>query len=140
MKKCLFLCTGNYYRSRFAEYYLRHLIANTDLRWTTASRGLALSDANEGALSIYTQRECERLGVSTEPLDLPKHLLEADLISSDHVIAVKETEHRALMRNSFPEWEDRIDYWEVHDLDCATPKETLGVLRELVENLFATLK
>jgi protein-tyrosine-phosphatase len=38
----LFLCTGNYYRSRFAEVLFNSVADKMGLPWRAASRGLAL--------------------------------------------------------------------------------------------------
>lgn len=139
MPKLLFLCTGNYYRSRFAEYYFRHAAASRGLGWGVDSRGLALDAYNTGHMYHRTERECERLGLSTEPLRHPLPLELADLESSDHVIAVKEAEHRPLLRDQFHAWEDRVEYWTVHDLDAGTPEQAFPLLRELVDNLIERL-
>jgi len=42
VKTVLFLCTGNYYRSRFAEELFNHHAERAGLDWTAQSRGLAL--------------------------------------------------------------------------------------------------
>ena len=136
----LFVCTGNYYRSRFAELYFRHLAAKYEVGWDVASRGLRLHPANDGAISQHTIRECERLGIPTRPLRLPIELQKDDLRRAKLTIAVKETEHRPLMRETFPDWENRIEYWEVHDLDLAPPNEALPQLRQHVDSLFERLQ
>ena len=41
-KTILFLCTGNYYRSRFAEVMFNSVAAKMSLPWKATSRGLAL--------------------------------------------------------------------------------------------------
>jgi len=38
----LFLCTGNYYRSRFAEIVFNHVAVRMNLNWRATSRGLAI--------------------------------------------------------------------------------------------------
>ena len=131
----LFLCTGNYYRSRFAELYFRHLAAERGLDWQADSRGLRLSSSNVGPISQYTIEECEKLGVCAEPLRAPRALREVDLVAAHRIIAVKETEHRVLIREHFPAYEERIEFWEVHDVDCAPPHEALPQLRRHVEDL-----
>ncbi len=139
MKKLLFLCTGNYYRSRFAEMYFRHLADQYGLTWEADSRGLRISPGNVGPLSCFTQQECDRLGITTEPMRSPEPLTETDLKNADLTIAVKETEHRALMQLNFPTWENEIEYWEIHDLDFATADESLPVLRQHVDALVKRL-
>lgn len=140
MNKILFLCTGNYYRSRFAEMYFRHLAAQHGLNWDADSRGLRISAGNVGPLSCFTQQECDRLGIVTAPLRDPQVLTQADLDEADLTIAVKETEHRPLMQLNFPPWVHAIEYWNVHDVDCATADEALPVLRQHVEELVNRLK
>src|SRR5258708_30085613 len=41
-KTVLFLCTGNYYRSRFAEVLFNSVAGKMGLPWQASSRGLAL--------------------------------------------------------------------------------------------------
>src|SRR4051812_49894075 len=41
-KTVLFLCTGNYYRSRFAEALFNSVAGKMGLPWRASSRGLAL--------------------------------------------------------------------------------------------------
>ena len=135
MNTVLFLCTGNYYRSRFAEFYFRHLVDQRGLNWRAESRGLQITPGNVGPLSVFTQQECERRGICTEPLRMPLPVQESDFGSASITIAVKELEHRPLMQLKFPEWEDRIEYWQVHDLDCAMPDEALPMLARHVEEL-----
>ncbi|WP_372478273.1 arsenate reductase/protein-tyrosine-phosphatase family protein [Nostoc mirabile] len=55
MNKILFLCTGNYYRSRFAEHLFNWLATKQGLDWQADSRGLALERGinNVGAISRY---------------------------------------------------------------------------------------
>jgi protein-tyrosine phosphatase len=38
----LFLCTGNYYRSRYAEVLFNSVAGKMSLAWKASSRGLAL--------------------------------------------------------------------------------------------------
>lgn len=140
VKTLLFLCSGNYYRSRFAEFYFRHLAVEHGLDWHTDSRGLSLTSKNKGDLAIDTLHECQRLGISVEPRRPPLVLQQCDLEDAALVVAVKESEHRPLMRQRFPAWEDRVEYWEVHDVDVARPCDTFPVLRTRVEDLVQRLR
>lgn len=114
------------------------------MRWRAASRGLDLKiGKNVGALSPYARAACEARGLPLpEPLPLPEALREDDLLAARLVIAVKEAEHRRYLRQSFPSWADRVRYWHVHDLDCASAETAMGeietLVRELVEELGAT--
>jgi protein-tyrosine phosphatase len=137
----LFLCTGNYYRSRFAEILFNHLAEQRKLPWRAASRGLDLKiGRNVGEISIHTRNACEERNLPLpEPLAFPQALGEPDLNDATLIIAVKEAEHRRYLQQLFPDWADRVRYWHVHDLDAATPQEALAELEALVRALMDEL-
>jgi protein-tyrosine phosphatase len=125
-KRILFLCTGNYYRSRFAEIFFNWQAQLRGLLWTADSRGLALDGCNYGPISRYTVSRLKEKGIAhDDDHRFPLPLSEADLTAADHIVAVKEAEHRPLVEARFPAWRDRIEYWHVHDLDCATPDDAI---------------
>ena len=138
----LFLCTGNYYRSRFAEILFNHLAAKQGLAWRAESRGLDLKiGRNVGPVSVHTRDACRTRGVPLpEPLRLPQALCEEDLRDARLVIAVKEAEHRPYLERQFPDWADRIRYWNVHDLDAAAANAAMSELEGLVHALVCELE
>jgi protein-tyrosine phosphatase len=134
----LFLCTGNYYRSRFAEILFNHLASERGLPWRAESRGLDLKvgTQNVGPLSKHTVRACAARGLSlSDPLRMPMSVCEEDLTAARLVIAVKEAEHRPYLAKLFPQWVERVRYWHVHDLDAATPEQAMAELEGLVRTL-----
>lgn len=138
----LFLCTGNYYRSRFAEILFNHLAARHGLAWRAESRGLNLSlgSRNVGPLSAHARAACAARGlVPAEPLRMPVPLREDDLRAARLVVAVKEAEHRPYVARLFPGWAERVRYWHVHDLDAASPEEAMGELEANVRALVREL-
>ena len=125
MNEILFICTGNYYRSRFAEAVFNHAAIRRGLAWRAFSRGLAIHLV-DGDLSPFTEHALRERGIDrarTGPTRVT--LSETDLFRAARAIALKEDEHRPLMREQFPAWENRIEYWAVHDLDFAGPDEAL---------------
>src|SRR6266850_7776828 len=96
MKTVLFLCTGNYYRSRYAEILFNWKARQCGLTWKADSRGLDPDPLNPGPMSRDTMAALRKLGI---PFD--KHLRQpllvtfADFEAAHHVVAVKESEHRA---------------------------------------------
>jgi protein-tyrosine phosphatase len=138
----LFLCTGNYYRSRFAEVLFNHLAANLGLNWRAVSRGLALEMGadNIGPMSVHAVQRLMSLGIRLDDyLRLPLAVSEADLTGADLIVALKEAEHRPLLQRRFPVWAERVEYWHVHDLDCATALEALPSIERDVLTLASRL-
>jgi protein-tyrosine phosphatase len=139
-KRILFLCTGNYYRSRFAEIFFNSQARSRGLSWTAESRGLALCGTNYGPISSYTISRLSEHGIESDDCQrFPIQVSETDLASADHIVAVKEAEHRPLLEARFPNWRDRVEYWHVHDLDCATADDAIPQLEKQVLNLLERL-
>jgi protein-tyrosine phosphatase len=141
--KVLFLCTGNYYRSRYAEELFNHLARQEGLEWLAFSRGAAekSSSENVGPMSRFARDELDAKGIvpqggtrSPQPCSL------ADFADARLVIALKEAEHRAMIERRFPEVADRITYWHVDDIDCAEPAVALAMIDEHVCELVSMLR
>ena len=138
----MFLCTGNYYRSRFAEILFNHLAEANELEWHAQSRGLKIGwPGNVGPMSVHTKQRLSEMGIDCSRfMTMPVELGESDLEAATMVIALKEAEHRVMVKEKFPAWEMRVKYWHVHDLDGATPAEALSEIDELVRALVVELK
>jgi protein-tyrosine phosphatase len=139
-KRVLFICTGNYYRSRFAEALFNHLAEEIRLPWRAFSRGLAIHWA-EGPISEHTRR-----GLAERRIDLrhtgPERvqLAETDLRAADLIIALKDQEHRPMIAEQFPDWSAKVVFWDVTDLPYSTPEVALPAIEELVGALVADLE
>ena len=141
MKRVLFLCTGNYYRSRFAELLFNYRARSTGLAWEASSCALAIerSRGNVGPISIHAVEALAERGVrvSTERRPLPCTV--EDLLFADLTIAVKEAEHRPFLSERFAGWETRVTYWHVHDVEDETPATALAQIDRHVEKLIVSL-
>src|SRR5262249_3872451 len=95
MNTVLFLCTGNYYRSRFAEFYFNALASARGLCWRADSRGLRINAGNPGPVSRQTVAWLQNRGLFV-PADhrFPMPVCEEDFQAAGLVVAVKEAEHR----------------------------------------------
>lgn len=140
MSTLLFLCTGNYYRSRFAEHYFNYLAVEKNLSWKAESRGLEPWPGNPGPISVHTARALEMLQIDVGELRMPLAVTQEDFDRAAHVIAVKEAEHRDMMARLFPSLADKVEYWHVHDLDCSLPDDTICHLKREVEELVERLR
>lgn len=142
-KRVLFICTGNYYRSRFAEGLFNYEAAQRGLDWCAFSRALALDQLSSaaGPISHYAKAALESRGI---PLWMtarcPRDLNERDLRTADLIFAIQEEEHRPYMRRRFPAWEDKIGYWGVSDIDRVLPQEALPQVAAHVKALLDRLQ
>lgn len=139
----LFLCTGNYYRSRFAEFLFNALIDKTALNWVAFSRGIALERGihNVGPLSHHAHRALQARGITLpHPLPVPQQLQRPDLQAAHHIIALKEAEHRPLLEQKFPDWPSKIEFWHIDDLDLAPPEVALTAIADEIHKLLSRLR
>src|SRR2546425_4837517 len=67
-KQILFVCTGNYYRSRYAEALFNQKARELHLGWKAVSRGLQIMPGR-GGISPVAMQELSKRGV---PEDLCK--------------------------------------------------------------------
>jgi len=141
MKRVLFLCSGNYYRSRFAEIVFNWQAEMHQSGWRADSRGLAVDSRNPGPISAHTLRILADRGIlpvcdNRFPIDATV----TDFATANHVVAVKECEHRRMIDARFPDWSDRVEYWHIDDLDCATPDVAIPQLESQVIELLNRLQ
>ncbi len=141
MKTVLFLCTGNYYRSRYAEILFNARAKEMGLVWSAVSRGLAPDPRNPGPMSRDTMAALLAQGIPVdEYLRLPIKVTDDDFASNHHVVAVKEQEHRPMILRDFPERMEKVEFWHVHDLDCCGPDEAIPHLNQEVTGLLLRLR
>ena len=137
-KTILFLCTGNYYGSRFAEILFNSVAGKMGLPWQAASRGLALEPGvnNVGPMAVEAITALEALGVRTPDAltRLPVQVTINDLEGADRVIALKHTEHLPLLQERFPAWVEKVDFWHVDDAP-----EALALIEQEVMGLVARI-
>jgi protein-tyrosine phosphatase len=140
-EKVLFLCTGNYYRSRFAEMLFNALASQKHLDWIADSRGLATSSSNVGPVYPGVLERMKTLGfpAQTEPR-FPVRLEVADLETAGLVIAINKSEHRPLISQQFDGWADRIQYWDVPDLNLMTTEGAFSRIEQHVTALIQQIQ
>jgi protein-tyrosine phosphatase len=148
MKIVLFLCTGNYYRSRFAEELFNSAARVDCPEWTAVSRGIAvdLGINNVGPIARSVVQALQTHGIRLNPLfmRMPLQLEIADLESAHHIVALNQEEHFPLMQERFCSWlratdPGRIEYWHVHDTDRMAPEQVLPLIAKKVYSLMKRL-
>ena len=66
-KKVIFVCSANYYRSRYAEHYFNWLASREQLGWKADSRGLMVGFwGNIGPISHHTVDALQQRGIPLE--------------------------------------------------------------------------
>jgi predicted translation initiation factor SUI1 len=137
-KTVLFLCTGNYYRSRFAEVLFNSVAGTMGLPWRATSRGLALERGinNVGPMAMEAIKALEAMGVSAgdDCSRAPAQVTTDDLERADRTVALKQAEHLPLLQERFPAWAEKVEFWQVDDAP-----EVLGLIEREVMGLVARL-
>ena len=143
MQRVLFICTGNYYRSRFAEIVFNAAAHQRGLPWEATSRGTDIYGAgkdNVGPISSLARAALEARGLPiAADIRLPLPLAEADLATADLIVAVCEAEHRPHLQRDFPAVIDRVQFWGVQDLGDTPADEALPALKRHVNALIERL-
>lgn len=115
----LFLCTGNYYRSRIAEALFDSVTTKIGIGWQAISRGLALERGvnNVGPIAREAREALALRGIRTGEVltRMPICVSEVDLSTAHKIVALQELEHRPLLVERFPSVVERVEYWDVAD-------------------------
>ncbi len=137
-KTVLFLCTGNYYRSRFAEVLFNSVADRMGMPWRALSRGLALERGsnNVGPMAVTAVQTLEKLGVrAAEAVSRsPTQVTTNDLEGAALIVALKHAEHLPLLKERFPAWAEKVEFWHIDDAP-----DVLGLVEQEVMGLVARL-
>lgn len=140
MSTVLFLCTGNYYRSRFAEVHFNALAAAAGHLWRADSRALAIERGfrNVGPMAPHALERLTELGHLDDTCSrFPQAAAEEDFKRAKVIIALLEEEHRPLLEERHPAWVDQVVYWQVQDRPGILPeieREVVRLLASLPQN------
>ena len=137
-KTILFLCTGNYYRSRYAEVLFKSVAKKMGLKWTAISKGLALergvNNVGPMAAAAIQALEARKIRDAERCTRLPVQVTVDDLEGADLIIGLKQAEHQPLLQERFPAFLDQVEFWHVDD----TP-EALAIIESEIMDMVARL-
>lgn len=134
----LFLCTGNYYRSRFAEILFVSVARKMGLPWDASSRALAIERGvnNVGPMATTAIKALEAMGIrdSERCGRLPCQVTMDEMEKADVIVALKHAEHSPLLHERFPAFAEKVEFWHVDDAPDALP-----IIESKVNDLLARL-
>lgn len=137
--RVLFLCTGNYYRSRFAEEYFNALSRQKGLAHRAASRGLSRkfdTNINQGPISENARAFLSAMNILLpHKTRMPKKLTAAELPQFELIVCLDKDEHWPMVRKRPELKKRRIIYWKIKDLDKEPANEALPKCKKKVEEL-----
>lgn len=137
-KTILFLCTGNYYRSRFAEVLFVSVVKKVGLPWDASSRALAIERGinNVGPMAMTAIKALEAMGIREVERcgRLPAQVTMGELEQADVIVALKHAEHLPLLQERFPAFAEKVEFWHVDDAPDALP-----IIESKINDLLARL-
>ncbi|WP_200333862.1 arsenate-mycothiol transferase ArsC [Thiocystis violacea] len=143
MKQLLFLCTGNYYRSRFAEVYFNHHAGSRGLRWRADSRALArdlAATGTQGPISRFALAACGEHGIPMlVPPRYPIMAEDGDFAAADRIIALSRLEHEPMVCAHFPAVLERVEFLEIGDIDIEQPSAAIARLARHLDDIIMGL-
>lgn len=138
-KTVLFLCTGNFYRSRFAEVLFNSTARKMGLSWRATSKGLALERGvnNVGPMAASAIKALEAIGVrdADAVTRFPAQVTSDDLEKSHRIVALKRDEHLPLLNERHPAWCEKVEFWDVDDAPEALKeieREVMGLVARIL--------
>lgn len=145
MHPILFLCTGNYYRSRLAEEIFNFYTARDNIAARAVSRGLGNqwpNPNNTGPISKNVQQFMLSLGIKRRSPDrMPLPCLEEDLSQAAQIICLSKHEHKAMFEAKFSHYPiENITFWEIGDVGVQGVQEAMLQIYEQTKNLLSSLK
>ena len=120
MATILFLCTGNYYRSRFAEEYFNYLAKLSNLEINAFSRAISQDLTNNGNVGNIAKEVVEILTGINVPCHTkgrrPISVNTTELDQSDYVYALDKTEHKPMIASGFADFANKVNYLTIGDV------------------------
>lgn len=143
--KVLFVCTGNYYRSKFCENLWYFLLEKFDKEGEVSSSGLKPELASLwkdafGPVSPFTTKALRVMSIPLYNSSSLNPLSQSEVFENDKVVFINKEEHMPLLSESgitIPI--SKIICWENEDVDEEFPMESIFRMTDNVCKLFQSL-
>jgi protein-tyrosine phosphatase len=140
----LFLCTGNYYRSRFAEEYFNAQVCARGIHHRADSRGLSIEFErlkNPGPMSADALAELGKLGIEVKKsIRMPRKLSGTEVPFFDQIICMDKKEHLPMVKKRASLRDRKVIYWKIKDLGEVPASKALPECREMVDGLIKKIE
>ena len=131
MKKILFVCTANIYRSRFAEEVFNSLAINRGASLRAFSAGLKVGEYTTRKIYYPALEQLERYNITPQrENDLSTHIDELDLDEYDKIICMDEPEHRPMVEQNMNLKGREVVYWNIVDIPEEESRISLPICYE----------
>jgi len=142
-KQILFVCTGNWFRSKFAETYLR-----SKGYTNVISRGIDVNNNKYKEIrKLQKINKCVKKKLKQLKLIkfynyniVPTQLSNSDIKRSRITIAMDKKEHRKAIKSTFSKYSNNVIYWDISDVDagdCTKEDTILTKLMIKIDSYFA---
>ena len=134
IKKVLFVCKYNAFRSRVAEEYFNRVNRNESIK--AASRGIIM-----GANSDYVQRRISRylLGINIAKRK-PLPLTVQDMKGADMIVVTANDVPKTVFDYRFPSLQKRLIIWKIKDEQAMNEKNIRNIVLKIKRKVNALSK
>jgi protein-tyrosine phosphatase len=133
----LFICTGNWYRSRFAESYLKSKGYKHVL-----SRGVNVNNNKKRKYreihkqSSLVKNKLKELGLEKYINNkTPKQLTENDMLKSNKIILINKKEHYSYIIKKYPKYKNKLIVWNIRDCCWNERNKSNKILTKIMSDI-----
>ena len=137
MKKILFVCTANIYRSRFAEEVFNSLAINRGASLIAFSAGLKVGEYTTRKIYYPALDNLEKFNILPKRADeLSVHINNIDLDQYDRLICIDKNEHKPMVQSDPNLSTFKFEYWDITDMPKVDSDISLPKCYKQVESLW----
>ena len=140
MKKILFVCTANIFRSRFAEEVFNSLATDSSSSLIAFSAGMKVGEFTTRKIYYPALEQLKRYNI--KPIrenELSTHIDDLNLDEYDRIICMDEPEHKPMVEENTNLKGRDVEYWNIVDIPEEDSRVSLPMCYEKVNELFSEM-